>query len=99
MENIEMTTNMTPEQEQAIHAQEVVDTLQLMVDVCKRLSPNVCSPKDSNGDYYTVTPQEIIEFATILRAKDASEIERLKLKISVARDIYKAMIAAVKKGK
>lgn len=80
-----MTTNMTPEQEQAIHAQDVVDTLQLMVDVCKRLSPSVCSPICSQGDYYTVTPQEIIEFSTMLRSKDAEEIASLKAQLIEAQ--------------
>jgi hypothetical protein len=82
----ERPTQAEIDEANASHAQDVVDTLQLMVDVCKRLSPNVCSPADNNGDYYTVTPQEIIEFASMLRAKDAQKIAELEAEVQKLRE-------------
>ena len=88
-----MTTNMTPEQEQKLDAEYFAKKLRGIL-----LSINGYLPHELAREFARLSRTacaSVLQEAEF-RAMDASEIERLKLKINVARDAIKAQYTQYK---
>ena len=51
--------------------------IELAIEVCHKLNPNSVSPLNNQGDYLTMTPQEIDAFAAAIRRKTLEEAKQI----------------------
>jgi hypothetical protein len=50
-----------------------MNATELMVQICKRINPNSVSPLNSQGDYLTVTPEELQAFYEAVKQEDCAD--------------------------